>query len=380
MPGSIHRAGFLVTASILRRRIHLRAESDRLSNHRRHHANHSVTSTGQSVPGGRSARRRKTYVSSILLPIEAFLMGTLILGAVVLLVAVVVRTAGTGLRNAGGKMSGGLINLVSLGLTVLGIGILISSTVVVIQAGSVGVRYAFGSVDQAPLLAGVRFVPPWSSIERYSTREEQWPTQREAAETMDALSNEQMSMKVDAAVRWQIDPMQAPKIYTEIGTEEQIKNVVLNAIRKGVRDGMVQFSINDISKRNQIANAMEFQVDSALLTRPRVGGEPFRIAKITAFYLRNLEPPEQVVAAINNKIAADQQIETEKHKVEVARLQSDQQRFLNQTLTAEALMKQYLEVLHDMKNSNNLIVLVPTEGGAPLLDLAALRKNLSKGQ
>ncbi len=307
-------------------------------------------------------------------------MGTLILGAVVLLVAVVVRTAGTGLRNAGGKMSGGLINLVSLGLTVLGIGILISSSVVVIQAGSVGVRYAFGSVDPAPLLAGVRFVAPWSSIERYSTREEQWPTQREASETMDALSNEQMSMKVDAAVRWQIDPMQAPKIYTEIGTEEQIKNVVLNAIRKGVRDGMVQFSINEISKRNQIANAMEFQVDSALLTRPRVGGEPFRIAKITAFYLRNLEPPEQVVAAINNKIAADQQIETEKHKVEVARLQSDQQRFLNQTLTAEALMKQYLEVLHDMKNSNNLIVLVPTEGGAPLLDLAALRKNLGKGQ
>jgi regulator of protease activity HflC (stomatin/prohibitin superfamily) len=33
----------------------------------------------------------------------------------------------------------------------------------------------------------------------------------------------------------------------------------------------------------------------------------------------------------------------------VARLQSDQQRLMNQTLTAEALTKQYLEVLHDMK-------------------------------
>ena len=194
---------------------------------------------------------------------------------------------------------------------------------------------------------------------------------------MDALSNEQMSMKVDVAVRWQIDPAQSPKIFVELGTEEQIKNVVVNAIRKGVRDGMVQFSINDISKRNAIASAMEFQVDSALLTRPRAGAT-LRIAKITAFYLRNLEPPAQVVAAINNKIAADQQIETEKHKVEVARLQSDQQRFLNQTLTPEALMKQYLEVLHDMRSSNNLVVLVPTEGGVPMLDLAALRKNLAK--
>jgi regulator of protease activity HflC (stomatin/prohibitin superfamily) len=305
-------------------------------------------------------------------------MGTLILGVVILLVAVVVRTAGKGLQQAGGRSSGALISLVSLGLVVLGIGILISSSVIVVPAGQVGVRYAFGSVDVAPLLSGVRVVPPWSSVEKYSTREEQWPAQREAVETMNALSNEQMSMKVDAAVRWQIDPMQAPRIYTEIGTEEQIRNVVLNAIRKGVRDGMVQFSINDIAKRNAIADAMQAQVDSALLTRPRAGGEPFRIAKITAFYLRNLEPPEQVVQAINNKIAADQQIETEKHKVEVARLQSDQQRFLNQTLTPEALMKQYLEVLHDMRTSTNMIVLIPTEGGTPLLDLATLRKNLNK--
>ena len=62
----------------------------------------------------------------------------------------------------------------------------------------------------------------------------------------------------------------------------------------------------------------------------------------------------------------------------MARLQSEQQRLLNQTLTPEALMKQYLEVLHDMRTSNNLIVLVPTEGGAPLLDLNALRQNIRR--
>src|SRR3989449_7475879 len=55
------------------------------------------------------------------------------------------------------------------------------------------------------------------------------------------------------------------------------------------------------------------------------------------------------------KIAQEQQIETERHRVEVARLQTEQQRLLNQTLSPEALMKQWIEVLHDMKNSNNLI-------------------------
>jgi hypothetical protein len=139
---------------------------------------------------------------------------------------------------------------------------------------------------------------------------------------------------------------------------------------------MVAFSINEISNRNAIARAMESEVDSALYTMPRNGGEPYQIATVTAFYLRNLEPPPQVVQAINNKIAQEQQIETEKHRVEVARLQSDQQRLLNMTLTPEQLTKQYLEVLHDMKSSSNMIIMVPTEGGIPVLDVGALRKNL----
>jgi len=305
-------------------------------------------------------------------------MGSLIFGVVILLVALVVRASGASLKTGGSRVSGTLINLVSLVLGAIGLVLLTGSSVKVIDAGTVGVQHAFGKVSTAALLPGVRFVPPWSEVERYSTREEQFPQAREQAESMGALSSEQMAMQVDVAVRWQINPVDAPRIFTELGTEEQIHNVVVNAIRNGVRNGMAQFSINDIAQRGKIADAMRAEVDSALVTQPRAGGEHFRIATVTAFYLRNLQPPEQVVNAINNKIAQEQQIQTEKHRVEVARLQSEQQRLLNETLTAAQLMKQYLEVLHDMKTSNNLVVLVPTEGGAPLLDLAQLRKNLQK--
>jgi regulator of protease activity HflC (stomatin/prohibitin superfamily) len=119
-------------------------------------------------------------------------------------------------------------------------------------------------------------------------------------------------------------------------------------------------------------------VDTALVTLPRAGTEGFRIASVTAFFLRNLEPPQQVVQAINNKIAQEQQIETERHRVEVARLQAEQQRLLNLTLTPEQLMKQYLEVLHDMRGSNNLVIMVPTEGGVPMLNLGDLRNNMRR--
>ena len=266
--------------------------------------------------------------------------------------------------------------MASLGALVVGVLLLVGSTAVVINAGEVGVQHAFGTVNGTPLLAGIRMVPPWSSIERYSTREEQYPFMGDQVEEIHALSSEQMEMTVDVGLRWQIDPQQASRIYTEIGNEDQIHSAVRNAIRKGVRDGMVQYSINDISKRTQIATTMEALVDSALMTQPRVGGPRFRIATVTAFFLRDLQPPPQVVQAINNKIAQEQQVETERHRVEVARLQAEQQKLLNTTLTPEALTRQYFDVLRELKTSNNLIILVPTSGGIPMLNLGDLRRNL----
>jgi regulator of protease activity HflC (stomatin/prohibitin superfamily) len=303
----------------------------------------------------------------------------LVLGFVLLFIALIVLATASGMKGATSPRPGAaLTRLVGLVLALVGVAVLSTASFVVIDAGSVGVRHAFGKVDSAPLLPGVRFVTPWSEVERFSTREEQWPRTGEQAERIPALSSEQMGMNIDAAVRWQIDPQQAPRIYTEIGGHEQIESVVQNAIRNGVRDGMAQFSINQISDRNLIADRMKAEVDSALETRPRAGGPPFRIAEITAFFLRDLQPPEQVVQAINSKIAQEQQVETERHRVDVARLQAEQQRLLNQTLTPEALTKQYLEVLEGMKASSNLVILVPTEGGVPVLNIGDLRKNLAK--
>src|SRR5262245_2969955 len=102
-------------------------------------------------------------------------MGTLVLGVVILLVAFIVRTAGSGLKSSG-KAGAMLVNLISVVLGGIGILVLANSSVKVIDAGSVGVQHAFGRVVQTPLLPGVRFVPPWSEVERYSTREEQFPT------------------------------------------------------------------------------------------------------------------------------------------------------------------------------------------------------------
>ncbi len=305
-------------------------------------------------------------------------MGKLVFGAILLVVAFAFFAVSGATRDQAPKAAPLLRTFATL-FAALGVLFAVASTIVVVGAGTVGVRHAFGHVDPAPLLPGIRVVTPWSSVERFSTREEQYPEGGDQVEEIAALSSEQMGMTIDVALRWQINPVDAPRIFTEIGNEFQIHQAVRNAIRNGVRDGMVQFTINDIAQRNRIATVMEAEVDSALVTQPRSGEGDFRIASVTAFFLRDLQPPAQVIQAINNKIAQEQQIQTERHRVEVARLQAEQQRVLNQTLTPEALAKQYIEMLHDLRGSNNSIILVPTEGGMPLLDIAALRRNL-RGQ
>src|SRR3989449_10370281 len=189
-------------------------------------------------------------------------MGKLVSAAVLGAIAFSVLLAAALLRSQRPGPIVSLLRFAGLGLGALALALAVGSAMVVIDPGEVGVRHAFGYVDPTPLLPGIRVVPPWSSIERYSTREEQWPTRSDQIEQIAALSSEQMGTTVEGSIRWQIDPQQSPKIFTEIGDEEQIRGAVRNAIRKGVRDGMVQYSINDIAKRTQIANTMEGLVRS----------------------------------------------------------------------------------------------------------------------
>src|SRR5204863_443396 len=73
---------------------------------------------------------------------------------------------------------------------------------------------------------------------------------------LETLASEQMGIAVDVSVRWLSDPQKATRIYAEIVDEDQIRGAVLDAIRKGVRDGMVQYNNNDIAERMQMADTI----------------------------------------------------------------------------------------------------------------------------
>ena len=79
-------------------------------------------------------------------------MGILIFGFILLAVGLVVRSSSKSLGSSGSKVAGTVLSLVSVGLVILGAFTLLSSSVKVIDAGTVGVRHAFGTVSLTPLL------------------------------------------------------------------------------------------------------------------------------------------------------------------------------------------------------------------------------------
>src|SRR2546422_10161054 len=100
-------------------------------------------------------------------------MGKLVAAAVLVVIAFSLLLSAATVRSQRPGPIANLLRFAGYGVAILGLLVAVGSTMGVIDPGEVGVRHAFGYVDPSPLLAGIRFVPPWSSIERYSTRSEE---------------------------------------------------------------------------------------------------------------------------------------------------------------------------------------------------------------
>ena len=118
-------------------------------------------------------------------------MGELVFGLVLLAVAFFLRLGAATVRGetTGGRSISGILRILSYAALAIGVITLLGSTTVVINAGEVGVRHAFVTVDPKPLLPGIRIVTPWSSVERFTTREEQYPFTGDQVEEIAALSS-----------------------------------------------------------------------------------------------------------------------------------------------------------------------------------------------
>ena len=229
-----------------------------------------------------------------------------------------------------------------------------------------------GAVDERPFRQGLyhSILRSWTN---YELREIEYPPSAQS-ERLAALTADQLTIEVDAAYRYRLNPDSVVHLFLTVGDEQAIHNFVYNTYRSAVRDAVAEVVAANILSRDRAG------IGARIEELMSVDLEPRGIV-MTEFFVREIEPPEAIRLAIENKLAREQQVQAEGFQTQVVEEQANQKRaeaagirdaqeIIAESLTGAAgqryLYWRYLEMLGQVGEGSNNLVIAPTEGGIPL--------------
>jgi regulator of protease activity HflC (stomatin/prohibitin superfamily) len=264
------------------------------------------------------------------------------------------------------------------------IGILFSvlyGCIVQIGPGEVGVPILFGNVQENTLRSGLNFINPLVTVEKLDIKTQAYTmsgVRDEGAVKGDdaiiTLSSDGLSLKLDVTIWFRLGEAQAPNLLRTIGTD-YVEKIVRPAARTALRDVSVMFTATDIysAKRDDFQSEITKNLEKAFDGRGIV---------LERILLRNVELPQKVKEAIDEKISSEQRaqqmvyvLQKEKQEAERKRVEAEgiaqAQKIISNTISAQYLQWKYIEALKEIVNSkNNTILIAPFDQKlTPLLNL-----------
>jgi len=283
-----------------------------------------------------------------------------------------------------------VIGLASSVLLVLALLALVSSSVVVIPAGHVGVQVLFGRVKPAALTEGIQVVNPLVDVVRMSVRTETYTMSATGGEgavqgddSIQALSSDGLLMPLDITIAYRLVGGDAPLVYRNIGAD-YVDKIIRPASRTAVREAIAGFTAQEAysTKREALPQTMHdllTQRMSALLKQREdfKGATGFIVDQVM---LRKIQLPDKVKNAIEAKLEAAKQseqmefvLQKERQEAERKRIEakgvSDFQTIVSQSINANLLQWKGIEATETLAKSPNAKVVVIGAGrnGLPVI-------------
>jgi regulator of protease activity HflC (stomatin/prohibitin superfamily) len=237
-----------------------------------------------------------------------------------------------------------------------------------IESGHVGVYYStfFGGTNTQRVYGeGVHLVAPWDSMIQYDRRVQSKPYH------IDALAKGGLTVSVDMTAVYYINRDEAGTLHKMIGNEYTAK-LIDPAVLSSVRSVVGKFTQSELYDADilQIQNDVLAQVNTIFKDQPLT---------ISSVLIREIQFPESVATAINNKFVAEQNVLEERYRVLQAVEQykevyvtAEATRF-EQALISEGLTEAYLryagiEATKELAESKNAkLVIIGDKDGLPLL-------------
>ena len=256
--------------------------------------------------------------------------------------------------------------LVYGGIAVLLLLWLFFSSIVIIDAGKVGVYSLFGKVSNAQVDSGFHLINPLAKVNELSTRTEEYTMSKvhtegkvQGDDAIPALTKEGLNLTLDITVLYHLEADKAPGLYKDVGLNYEEK-VIRPEIRSIIREIIAQYEAKDIysERRDEVVQKIKNKLGEKL------GARGITVEDIL---LRDVTLPDNLAKAIQEKLQAEQEaqkydflLQTEKKEAERKRIgaagQRDSQKIINESLTTNYLYYQYISQLKDRQGT----IYVPT--------------------
>lgn len=212
------------------------------------------------------------------------------------------------------------------------------------------------------------------SLYKYSFREVQYP-EKENSDQVTVLTGDQLQVQLEVAYMWKIEEASCvPSLYLSVGDQRAVEALVHKVYREATRDAVAEVTAANLLSqgRQGLSARMEELMNIALSGR---------CVLVTDFFVRDVEPPPSLRAAIEQKLTTEQQVQAQAYQTQVVREQANQRREEAagirdaQAIIAESLQgnagERYLywrglEAMENVGKGENNMIIVPTENGAPI--------------
>ncbi len=265
--------------------------------------------------------------------------------------------------------------LIGIGLAIFGF---VTASIRQIDAGQVGVKSLFGSVQEGVLESGLSFVNPLVSITEFNVKTQNYTMSgvhdegdKSGDDAIRVLTADGLEVVIDLTVLYRVMPSEAPKILRQIGVDYG-STIVRPITRTRIRDNAVYYDAVALysTKRDEFQGRIFKSIESDFKTRGLV---------LEQLLVRNINLPVSVKQTIESKINAEQEsqkmqfvLTKEKQEAERKRVEAqgiaDYQRIIATGLSDNQLQYEMIKAQKELAASPNAkIIIMGGKGNTPLI-------------
>jgi regulator of protease activity HflC (stomatin/prohibitin superfamily) len=263
-----------------------------------------------------------------------------------------------------------------IGVIIVLLGVL-TSCIIQVDAGEVGVQKLFGKVQPSVLGSGLHFINPLVDVVKMDVKTQNYTMSgiqdeghKNGDDAIRVLTADGLEVTIDLSVLYRVVPADAPRLLSETGDNYEDK-IVRPITRTRIRDNAVYYDAVSLysTKRDEFQQRIFKTIEDDFRKRGLL---------LENLLVRNITLPQSVKSAIELKINAEQEsqkmqfvLQKEKQEADRKRIEAqgiaDYQRIISESLTDKQLQYESIKAQLEVAKSPNAKVIIMGKGSSPVI-------------